>query len=142
MSYYYIIILSYSYIVILLYCHIIYDCLPIHPLLGTNNRLLLTDALIIGDQYINYWGPIIDYRLPIHRLLGPNNWLLLTNTSQVQGSINWTNCKDTVASLNWTAVRALEAFVAAKCVEFWTGSNGNTPRPPKINKQIQKWPHK
>ena len=37
---------------------------------------------------------------------------------------------DTVASLNWTAVRALEAFIAAKRVEFRGGSNGNTPRPP------------
>ena len=37
---------------------------------------------------------------------------------------------DTVASLNWTAVRALEAIEAPKRVEFRGGSNGNTPGPP------------
>ena len=42
-----------------------------------------------------------------------------------------------VASLNWTVVRALEAFVAPKRVEFRGGSNGNTPRPPKLTKKIE-----
>ena len=37
----------------------------------------------------------------------------------------------TIASLNWTPVRALEAFIAANCMTFRPGSNGNTPGPPK-----------
>ena len=47
------------------------------------------------------------------------------------------SCKDTVASLNRAAVRALEAFVAAKRVEFRGASNGNTPGTPKFTKKIE-----
>ena len=48
------------------------------------------------------------------------------------------NALDRVASLNWTVVRALEAFVAGKCIEFRGESNGNTPRPLKPQKNIKK----
>ncbi len=44
---------------------------------------------------------------------------------------------DTISNLNRTAVRALEAFAAAKCVEFRATSNGNTARSPKLSKTFK-----
>ena len=56
----------------------------------------------------------------------PSTWYQVPSTS-----------KDAVASLNWTAVRALEAFVPPKRVEFRGASNGNTPRPTKFINKIE-----
>ena len=39
----------------------------------------------------------------------------------------------TIASLNRTPVRALEAFIAANCMKFRPESNGNSPGPPTSN---------
>ena len=49
------------------------------------------------------------------------------------------SCKDTmnlkyiIESLNWTAVRALEPFLAASCIELRAESNENTPGPHNHN---------
>ena len=101
-------------------------------------RLATVSLLVLGTWYqvLGTWYQVLStwYLVPSTKyLVLGSKYLVLGNKYLI-----WTNCKDTVASLNWTAVRALEAFVAPKRVEFRGASNGNTPRTPKFTKQKSK----
>ena len=58
-------------------------------------------------------------------------------TSKNDARIN-TTTKYIIESLNKTAARALELFLAANCIEFRDESNDNTPGPQNQEKNVKK----
>ena len=85
-------------------------CLCLYLVLGTKYLVLGTKYQVLGTWYqvLSTW-----YLVPSTKYLVLGSKCLVTGNKY----LIWTSCKDTVASLNWTSVRALEAFVAPKRAE-------------------------
>ena len=101
----------------------------------------MTDFVVLGPNEVAVarHGPILNHNEAtgltkvFKYLLGLRDAI---KTSKNDAKINSTTTY-IIESLNKTAARALELFLAANCIEFRDESNDNTPGPQKSRKNVK-----